>query len=282
MTDDNSPTSSESRRSFVQKSSLLSGALALGLTGTASAQEDQTETDTQSDDGEIADERKALMFNDEFRPGAQFRVQSPVLEQDPEVEGVSEGSIWSDYNTRIVEYLNTNEEVYFFPADAATVEQGTVYELRRNFSLFADDANDEGIMSVAFEPVNEGDVLFPGEDGQLEPGDDFELLDGGGKALVRGPNFYPGALLQITSDVVEWTPRADVQGTDPFSEYNTRHAEYLNTGDEIPIYTAQAGEFEQGAVYVVRDEFDITAPEGLLVTADLDRVNEDELDEDLL
>lgn len=270
-----------SRRSMLKKSALATvGTGILGSSmGSAAAQETGT---TTGNGGNQADGGKALMFNDEFRPGAQFRVRSPVLEQDPDVEGVQQGDIWSEYNTRRIEYLNTNEEVYFFPAHDAELQQGAVYELHTNFSLFADDTADEGVISVSFEPVPENEVLVPEDDNQLDPDEDFGIVDGGGKALVRFTNFHPGSLVRITSGVTKWTPREDVQGSDIFSEYNTRHAEYLNANDEFLIYTAQAGEFEQGGVYVMRDEFDVTDPEGGLVTADVDRVNEGDLDDDWL
>lgn len=279
-----------SRRSFLKTGALTSGAFALGVAapGFASSQEDPdgddgtaTATPTTTPDGDGADGGKALMFNNEFRPNARFRVKSPVLERNPDVEGVQEGDIWSDYNTRVIEYLNTNEEVFFFPADDAEVQQGQVYELNREFSLFADDTADEGVISVSFEPVGEDDVLFD-DDNQLEPGTDYGITAGGGKALVHVSNFAPNGLLRVTSDVVDWVPRPAVQGSDIFSEYNSRHAEFLNVNDEFLLYPAHAAEIDQGAVYVMRDEFDVTDPEGLLVTADLDRVNEDDLPDDLL
>lgn len=293
MTHDDAPPESDARRSFMKKGVLASGGLALGLSGLVSGQEGnsttqegnststQEETPTATPAGEGGNGGKALMFNDEFRPGAQFRVTSPVLEQNPDVEGVQEGDIWSEYNTRTIQYLNTNEQVTFFPAHDAEVQQGNVYELHNEFSLFADEMADEGVMSVSFEPVGEDDVLFPG-DGQLDPVDDYEVIEGGGKALVQLSNYFPGSLLRITSDVENWVPGPNVQGSDIFSEYNSRFAEYLNTNDEFLIYPAQDANISTDAVYVVRDEFDITDPEGRLVTVDLDRVNENDLPDDLL
>lgn len=261
----------------MKKSALTSGALALGLSGTVAAQETET---TTGNGGAQGDGGKALMFNDEFRPGAQFRVVSPVLEQNPDVEGVEQGDIWSEYNTRSIEYLNTNEQVLLFPAHDAEIQQGQVYELESNFSLFADNVADEGIISVEFDPVPENDVLIPDDDNQLNPGDDFGIIDGGGKALVQPSNFYPGALVQVASPVINWNPRENVQGSGFLSDYNTRHAEYLNANDEFQLYTAEAGQFEPGATYVIRKEFDITDPEGRLLTVQLDRVNEEDLDDD--
>lgn len=267
---------SDSRRSFLRKGALTSGALALGLGGAGG------EAAGDEGSGAATQGGKALMFNDQFRPGAQFRVKSPVLDRNPDVRGVQQGDLWSQYNTRLVEYLNTNEEVYLFPARAAGIRRGEVYELQTNFTLFGDTFADEGLVTVSFQPVPQGDALIGDPDGQLEPGDDFGILQGGGKALVDMRNFSPGALLRITSPVVQWVPGPDVQGSDVFSGYNTRHAEYLNTNEEFPIYTAHSGDFQQGGVYVLRNEFDITDPEGQLVTADLDKVNEGDLPDNLL
>lgn len=272
----------DSRRSFLQKGALASGVAALGLGGAGLSSGQTDEDGTATSDGDVAEGGKALMFNDEFRPGAQFRVKSPVVEQNPEVRGVEQGAIFSEYNTRIIEYLNTDEDVYFFPAEDAEVEQGVIYELRDNFTLFDDDAADSGVIDVRFDPVAEEDYLIPDNDNQLDPQDDYGIIDGGGKALVQSSNFFAGALVEITSGVVEWTPRPDVQGSDIFSEYNTRHARYLNTNDGFAIYPAEAADVEQGGVYVVRNEFDVTDPEGQLVTADLDRVDETDLSDDLL
>lgn len=73
--------------------------------------------------------------------------------------------------------------------------------------------------------------------------------------------------------------RETVEDSDVFSESNARFAECLNTGDECQIYPAQEAEIEEEAVYVLRDEFDVTPPEGDLVTAELDRVDEEDLND---
>lgn len=265
MTEKNQHTlSGESRRSFMKKSAVASGGLALGVGGTGSV---------AAQDGDAAEGGKALMFNDAFRPGAQFRVVSPVIDQQPDVSGVNQGDIWSNYNTRAIEFLNTNEQVLLFPAHDAEVKQGQVYELQQNFSLFADDTNDQGIVSVSFEPVGEDEVFD----------DEFDVLDeGGGKALVTRDVFRPNALFRVTSGVVKWTPKENVQGTDLFSDYNTRFAEYLNASNQFFFYPAQAAELQQGAVYVMSDEFDVTDPEGNLMTVDFDRVDEATLNDGLL
>lgn len=293
MTDESSD-SGDLRRSFLKRGALAAGALSLGLGGgTAAAQDGGTGTSTPSGGGTTTPSEggttptggsgEALMYSDEFRPGAQFRVVSPPIEQNPDVEGAFQGSgsMWAEHSTRMIEYLNTNEQVYFFPPYNSNLEQGRVYELQENFSPASNDTASEAIVSVRYHRVGDEDVLIPHDDNQLNPGEDFQVIGGGGKALVRPNNFFPGSLLQITSGVVDWSPREDVQGSGFFSSYNTRHAEYLNTGDEFTLYTAQSGEFQQGGVYLLSDEFDITDPEGNLLTVQLERVNEDDLPDGL-
>lgn len=211
-----------------------------------------------------------LMFTDEYYSEAQFRVTSPVLNEDPDIEGLSE--IWNDYNTRMIEYLNTNEEVYLFSTEDAEIEEGNVYEFGDNISLF-----DPGeLIAVDFGAIGDDDYTSPYRS------DDYATTEGGGQALMRTQQFNAGALLQITSEVVEWSPREAVQGTDIFTAYNTRHAKYLNTNDQFTIYPAQDADIEMDTVYEVTDQFEITDAEANLVTADLEAIDEDELSEDIL
>lgn len=265
MLEDDGLSSTESRRSFLKKGVLASG-VGVGLAGCSQIRgplegADESDSATETDDGDGGG--KALMFNSEFRGGAQFRVVSPVIEQHPKVEGVQEGNVWSDYNTRILEYLNVDEDVTFFPAHDAQVQEGQVYELHENFTLFADDTNDEGIIDVEFTPVGEDEVFD----------EDFRIVeDGGGKALVRWNNYRPGAALTLISGVVEWSPGDELQEADILSEYNTRFAEWLNTGADFQIYLAQDATFNHEATYRMTDEFDVTDPEGNLLTVDLERV----------
>ncbi|WP_436907949.1 hypothetical protein [Halosimplex marinum] len=284
MTDQDT-TTGETRRSILKKGALATGAAA-GVAGCAGLGDEgpaaETDTDgatdtdvlgdgTDTDDGTETDDDgavegdggKALMFADAFRGGAQFRVTSPVIEQQPEVEGVEDGAVWSDYNTRVVEYVNTEEDVLLFPAHDAEITEGRVYELHDNFTWLSDDAGDQGVVDVRFTELDQEEVFDP---------DDVNVFDeGGGKALVRWSNYRPGAILEITSEVVEWTPRDDVAGSDIFSDYNTRFARWIN-GGTFQIYPAGDASIEQGQAYRMTSEFDVTDPEGNLVTTDLERV----------
>ncbi|QLH80223.1 twin-arginine translocation signal domain-containing protein [Halosimplex pelagicum] len=279
MTDRETSIGDRTRRSILKKGALATGA-AVGVAGCAGLGDEgpaaQTDTDgdgatdtdvlddgTDGDDAVEAGSDKALMFAEEFRGGAQFRVTSPVIEQQPEVEGVEDGDIWSDYNTRVVEYVNAEEDVLFFPAHDAEITEGRVYELHDNFTWLSDDAGDQGVVDVKFTEVGQEQIFDPS---------DVNVFDeGGGKALVRWGNYWPGAILRITSDVVEWTPRDDVAGSDVFADYNTRFARWINGGN-FQIYPAGDASIERGQAYRMTSEFDVTDPEGNLVTTDLERV----------
>lgn len=252
MTEHNTSDKTDSRRTFLKKSALTSGGLLVGLSSTG------TGTVAAQDGG-----GDALMYTDEYHAEAKFRVTSPVIEEEPSIEGAAE--IWNDYNTRMIQYLNTNREVYFFPTEDAEIEEGGVYEFGDNLTLF-----DPGqLIAVDFDSVDQEEESY---------GYEYETEEGGGQALVRSQNFNSGALLEITSEVVEWSPRADVQGTDLFTEYNTRHATYLNTNDQFPIYPAQDADIEEGNVYEVSDQFEITDAEGNLVTMDLEQVDDSDIE----
>jgi hypothetical protein len=269
MTERNEERRERSRRAVLRPGGVGSGGLALGLSGAGAAAGDEAATR-----GDAARQQypvgKALMFHDEFRPGARFRVVSPVVAQRPDVEAVQNQDVWASANTRIIEYLNTGERVSLFPIEQADVEQGQVYELSsRTLALFDREA---GIVSCEYAlPGSGSDASATAED--------FETVEGGGKALITATNFHPGALFRVVSDVVDWTPRQNVQGSDVFSSYDTRYGEYRNTSDRFLFYPAHSADFERDAVYVMRDEFDVTAPEGALLTADVDRVDPASLDD---
>lgn len=268
MTEGNDARRGRSRRAVLRTGGVVSGGLALGLSGAGGA--DADEAPTRGTARQQYPVGKALMFHDEYRPGARFRVVSPVVEERPDVEVVQNQDVWASARTRIVEYLNTGERVSFFPIEQADVEQGQVYELSpRTLSLFDREV---GIVSCEYTlPGSGSDASATAED--------FETVEGGGKALIAATNFQPGALFRVVSDVVDWTPRQNVQGSDVFSSYETRYGEYYNTSDEFLFYPAHSADFEKGAVYVMREEFDVTAPEGALLTSDVDRVDPASLDD---
>lgn len=253
----------ESRRWFVKAGALTSGALALGLSGGAAAQ--QTETPTAAPPGE-GDWRSAIMFADEFHAGAVFRVSSPELEGLPQLDNQDALGLRS---VRIVEYFNTNEENYLFlPADAQ-VQEGGLYVFDDALAPVSDAAGD-GLVEVQYRPLGQDGFPF-----QLEEGEQFELGDdGGGEAAVRPSNFFSGALFRVTSGPQGWVP-PDVAESGLFTDYVTHHASYLGTDDEFLFFAQEDASVEVGRLYVMWEEFEFFDPAGDLVTTEFDVVNEE-------
>ena len=174
MVDVSKFNSDESRRSVLKKGALATAGAGIvsGGIGSAVAQEDG------GDDTE-ASGQKALIFQNNFRPFARFSFVSDVIDWVPNVEEVS-NNVWSNYNVRMIRYLNTGEQVPFFVAQDAQIgqyddqlgfvvdddddaSQPQVYEMDKNFALFGDSPH---IVTVNFSPVGEEeeDDLLDNED----------------------------------------------------------------------------------------------------------------------
>ncbi|WP_277541995.1 twin-arginine translocation signal domain-containing protein [Haloarcula laminariae] len=175
MSDDSNQTLldriGDSRRNFLQKGAVASGALLLGSSGTAMAQQD--------DDGALEDSWKALVFIDNFHPNARFTFVSGVIEWVPNYGDVRD-SFFSDYNTYQIRWLNTDEVVPLFVAQDAPVgeydadlgfipdedgdsNQPQVYEMNREYTPFGDN---ERLITVNASPVGEEveDQILENED----------------------------------------------------------------------------------------------------------------------
>ncbi|MFC6757361.1 MULTISPECIES: twin-arginine translocation signal domain-containing protein [Haloarcula] len=186
MTDDSSETLldriDDSRRDFMKKGALATGALALGASGTAAAQED--------DDGVFGDGWEALVFIDNFHPNARFTFVSGVVDWVPNYGDVRD-TFFTDYNTYHIRWLNTDEVVPLFVAEDAPIgeydedlgfipdedddaDQPQLYEMEREWSPFGDN---ERLIEVDASPVDEDeeDQILENED-WWQPTDD----DGGG------------------------------------------------------------------------------------------------------
>lgn len=257
----------EPRRWFVKAGALTSGALALGLSGGATAQ--QTETPTDDGVSDDAEYHQALTFNDEFRSGAVFRVLSPELEEQPLTD--TEAAI-DDWSVRVIEYFNTQEEVYLLLPPAAQVEEGELYVFSDESSRATGISDDDNLVRVRYRPLGQEDFPF-----QLEEGEDFDLLDeGGGEAAVRPANFFSGALFRITSGPQGWVPE-DIEESGVFTDYDTVHAEYLGTNDQFRFFPQEDAEIQQGRLYVMWEEFEFVDPAGNTVAAEFDAVDEESL-----
>jgi len=254
----------ESRRRFVKASALTSGALALGLPGSVTAQQ----TDTPTGDGQNGDFRPGVMFSDEYREGAVFRVTSPDLQSMPIS---ADGSNLQNWSVRVVEYFNTNEESYLLLPPDADVTEGDLYVLGDQFTPFDGAFDDENLIEVDYRPLDQGDFPFDLEE------EDLDIVEeGGGEGALRPNDFYSGALFRVTSGTQGWVPE-DVAGSGLFTDYNTVHAEYLGSGERFLFFPQEDAQVQQGRLYVMWDEFEFVDPAGNLVAVNFDLVNEEGL-----
>lgn len=202
----------QSRRSILKKGALSVGALALGASGTAAAQngDDDGGFFDDDNDGEIFDDqyRKALMYVGQARPGKRFVITSPVIDWTPDI-GEIQDNIWSNYNTRTMRYLNSDEQHLFWVAHEADIPeydssegyvvdaegdtgpndtpQPEVYEMHAEWTPLGGDA---AYMTLNFTPADEDteDDLLDTEDWWLDDDDDDTAGNGGvtGNATGNG------------------------------------------------------------------------------------------------
>lgn len=155
------------RRSVIKKGAAASVGVGLAASGTATAQDDDDDIDEE-------EAYKALLFEDQIRPGENFIITSSVIEWSPDVPDVQD-SFYTDYNTRHIRYLNTSEMVPIFIAEDATLpeydpelgyvvddegdtinnqQSPEVYELDVQSTPFGDN---ELVQEINFYPVGEDD-----------------------------------------------------------------------------------------------------------------------------
>ncbi len=146
----------------MKKGVLASGALALGASGTATAQ------DSGGIFGDLDDAWKALIAVDNFHPNARFTFVSGVVEWAPNYGDVQD-SWFSDYNTYQIRWLNTDEIVPLFVAEDANIgeydpnlgfipdadddqNQPQLFEMNREWTPFSDNNR---FITVNASPVGE-------------------------------------------------------------------------------------------------------------------------------
>lgn len=184
-------SSSDSRRSFLKKGAVATGALAV-TSGTGAAQADDDGVDAG---GDLDDNWKALTFIDNFHPNARFTFVSGVVEWVPNYGDVRD-SWFSDYNTYQIRWLNTDNVVPLFVAEDANVgeydedfgyvpdadddpEQPQLFEMNREWTPFGDNNR---LITVNAGPVEEDledDILDTDDWWQdSDPGVDTTPTDG--------------------------------------------------------------------------------------------------------
>ncbi|WP_254523271.1 hypothetical protein [Natrinema caseinilyticum] len=266
------PFSHESRRRFLNAVGATTGALTLGATGSATAQETSTEGGSDADEGRF---QEAITTTNEFTSGAIFRVASPQLEDAP-----VDAEVVRNYGVRIIEYFNTNEELYLFVPPNAQIEQGEVYVFDDMISSPTDEElAAENLVRVEYRPIQQEGLPF-----EYDEEEDFEIVENnGGEAAVRPDDFYSRALFEITSGAQGWIPQ-DVEQSGLFTDYNTVHATYLGSNRRFLLFAQEGARTETGQLYVMRDESELFDPAGNLVAVEFDAVDEDSLtfDDELL
>lgn len=243
----------------------------LGFSGSVVAQEGG------DGEGSTQDGMTAWLFNDEICPGAVFRVASPELADQPNVNEAVAGVLPSGSTTRVIEYFNTAEEATMLLPSESEVQEGERYQFTET-AQFVEGAGGEGLVRAEFQPVEDEDFPF-----DLVDSDEVEILDEGGEGAVRPRNFAAGGIFRVTSGEQGWVPD-DVAQSGYFTDYNTHHAEYLGTDDEFLFFPQEDAEVETNALYTVEEDWELFDPVGNLVALEFSRVEEDSIpvDDDFL
>lgn len=171
-----------SRRSFMKKSAIASGGLAMGLSGAG--------TVAAQDGSQNGNVMRGLMFNSQFHPRARFEIISQSIDWAP-VETDQEGddfltdqndnllfsnsNVFGRFDTRVINYqIGRQSWSLLFVHESADVQQGQTYEVSPAFSpfgqddfqqfgisdgnddVFVDGGNELGLVTVQFSPVGGG------------------------------------------------------------------------------------------------------------------------------
>lgn len=180
----------ESRRSFLKKSAVATAGVGAAASGTASAQ------DGGDDDDYFGQEWKGLVFPQTFYPEARFSFVSDVVEWTPNYGDVQD-SWFTDYNTRMIRWLNTGEQDQLFVAEDANIgdydddlgfvpdqgdgddSQPQVFEIRPEWAPFGDN---QDLITVNFSPADQetSDQILDADDWWVDQQDAFDTNGNGG------------------------------------------------------------------------------------------------------
>lgn len=114
-----------SRRDVLKTGALTTAGLTVAGTGTAAAQIDEEEGVGVDDDDDVFvnDEQwNCVMFQNDYRPESEFVITSPVIDWTPNVPA-NLGSPFQGYNTRMIRYRGTGDNVLFFQSQDAQIPQ---------------------------------------------------------------------------------------------------------------------------------------------------------------
>lgn len=181
----------ETRRDVIKKGAAVTAAAGLGATGVASAQDGGG-----ADGGNLDESWKALIGVQDFNPNARFTFVSGVVDWTP-TYGDMQDSWFSDYNTRMIRYLNEGQTVPLHVAQDANIgnydedlgfvvhpgddsNQPQVFQMNQEWTPFGDNPN---LLTVKCSPVAEDqeDNLLENEGWWQETGQvDGNNTGGGG------------------------------------------------------------------------------------------------------
>lgn len=183
----------DSRREFMKKGAAATAGAGVLASGTGSVAAQTDDNDDEFDDQEWD---KAIIAASHFQPRSRFVITSPVLKWSPSVDEIQD-NVWSEYNTRMIRYLNTNEQVPYWQAHEAEVPdfdqkagyvvdaegetgpnntpQPEIFRMHPEGSIFGAS----GFVTVNFTPVSEDeqDDLLDDDDWWYEDDEDAVGLD---------------------------------------------------------------------------------------------------------
>lgn len=157
----------DSRRSFLQKSAVTAVGASFVGSGVAAAQENTTEGDDGIIDGSLG-AMEAVVSVSNYHPQAKFAFVSGVVDWTPN-HGQIQNTWFTDYNTRMIRWQNTDQTVPLYVSQDADIgqfdeglgfvvdedddsNQPQLYEMNQEYTLFDDDPR---YLSVNFSPVSE-------------------------------------------------------------------------------------------------------------------------------
>ena len=144
----------ETRRSFLKKGAFATAGASLASGSAAAQAEGDDGLGAGDDEDDVVDEQfRGVVFQNNFRPDANFVITSPVLDWTPDVPADIGGPLTA-FNTRMITYMNTGERVPLFVSqDAENVDYVDDYGyVPDNDQEFAED---EWVQPEVFEMDNQ-------------------------------------------------------------------------------------------------------------------------------
>ncbi|MDS0283511.1 twin-arginine translocation signal domain-containing protein [Haloarcula onubensis] len=94
--------------------------------------------------------------------------------------------------------------------------------------------------------------------------DDDGILGEGWQGLIFIQNFQPNARFAFVSDVINWVPNYPDVRDSAYTDYNTYHIRWQNTGEVVPLFVAEdapIGDYDEGLGFIPDDQGDSDQPQ---------------------